>query len=152
MGGDDDRTPPLHRTAAGTAAPLQAQGAPPSQFTESAVRSLPVKPYQHFVWDAGRHSVRGLCVLVNPTGTKTYFVNYRFPGSKRLHYLKLGRVGELAIAEVRAKAEAARRSAFEKEDPKANHPNKSDAFEVVFERYIAEEQIGRNKNASDGCR
>ena len=112
------------------------------------MRSLPVRPYQHFVWDSGRHSVRGLCVLVNPTGTKTYFVNYRFPGSKRLHYLKLGRVGELAVADARAKAGEARRSAFENKDPKANDPNKSDAFEVVFDRYMEQEQIGRKQNAS----
>src|SRR5215467_1315754 len=81
------------------------------RFTEQNVRRLKVEPYQHFVWDAKTGSARGLAVLVNPTGTKTYFVNYRFPGSKRLHYKKLGRVGEMTVEEARTAAIAARRAA-----------------------------------------
>ena len=65
------------------------------------MRALPVKPQQHFIWDAGTGAARGMAVLVNPTGTKTYFVNYRFPGSKALHYKKLGRVGEVTLEEAR---------------------------------------------------
>jgi integrase len=117
-------------------------------FTETNVARLPVKPHQHFVWDAGTGAARGLCVLVNPTGTKTYFVNYRFPGSPKLHYKKLGRVGEITVDKARELALAARKLAFENKDPKANDPNKSDAFEVVFETYIQHEQIGRKQNSS----
>jgi integrase len=117
-------------------------------FSEAKVRALRVKPYQHFVWDAGTGAARGLAVLVNPTGTKTYFVNYRFPGSKRLHYKKIGRVGEVTLDEARTAAEAARRAASQNRDPKADDPARSDAFERVFEAYIQQEQIGRKKNKS----
>ena len=117
-------------------------------FTETNVLRLPVKPNQHFVWDAGTGAARGLAVLVNPTGTKTYFVNYRFPGSKKLLYLKLGRIGKITVEEARAAALAARRAAKQGKDPKASDPNKSDAFETVFKNYIEQEQSGRKKNKS----
>ena len=118
------------------------------QLSERNVLSLPVKPQQHFVWDAGTGAARGMAVLVNPTGTKTYFVNYRFPGSKKLHYKKLGRVGESTLAEARTAALEARRLAYQNKDPKADDPNKSDAFETAFRAYIQQEQIGRKKNSS----
>ena len=117
-------------------------------FTETNVLRLPVSRQQHFVWDSGTGAVRGLCVLVNPSGTKTYFVNYRFPGSKKLHYKKLGRVGEMRLEEARSAALAARRLAYENKDPNADDPSRSDAFESVFENYIREEQVGRKKNKS----
>jgi integrase len=117
-------------------------------FTEQNVLKLPVKPVQHFVWDAGTGAARGLAVLVNPTGTKTYFVNYRFPGSKRLHYMKLARVGDISVADARAQAIEARKLAFANKDPKAGDPNRSDSFEAVFETYIQEQQIGLKRNKS----
>jgi len=73
-------------------------------FTEDKVLRLPVGKKQRFIWDAGTGAARGLAVLVNPTGTKTYFVNYRFPGSPKLYYKKLGRVGEITLEEARAAA------------------------------------------------
>lgn len=117
-------------------------------FTETNVLKLPVKPVQHFVWDAGTEAARGLAVLVNPTGTKTYFVNYRFPGSKRLHYMKIARVGDISLTKAREKAREARKLAFENKDPKASDPNRSDSFEAVFTDYIQREQIGLKKNKS----
>jgi Arm DNA-binding domain len=92
--------------------------------------------------------VRGLCVQVNPSGTRTYFVNYRFPGSKRLHYKKIGRVGEMRLEEAREAARAVRRLAHENKDPKADDPDKSsDSFETVFEHYIRDVQKGREQNS-----
>ena len=118
-------------------------------FTESSVLRLPVnKVKQHFVWDAGAGAARGLSILVNPTGTKTYFVNYRFPGSPTVHYKKLGRVGETRLEEARAAALEARRLANQNVDPKADDPTRSDAFETVWKAYIEQEQIGRKNNKS----
>ena len=86
---------------------------------------LPVKKgKQHFVWDAGTGAARGLAVLVNPLGTKTYFVNYRLGG--RLTYKKLGRVGEITLEEARTDAIAARRLASKDIDPKGDDPSKSE--------------------------
>ena len=87
-------------------------------------------------------------MLVNPTGTKTYFVNYKFPGSKKLYYKKLGRVGEITLEEARTAALETRRLANQNKDPKADDPNKSDSFETAFKAYIKEEQQGRKQNTS----
>jgi integrase len=118
------------------------------RFTEQNVLALRVKPHQHFVWDEGTGAVRGLSILVNPTGTKTYFVNYRFPGSEKLHYKKLGRVGEITLEAARTGALEARQLANQNKDPKADDPAKSDKFETVFRDYIEQEQLGRKKNTS----
>jgi integrase len=118
------------------------------RLTETSVLKLPVSKQQHFVWDKGTDAVRGLCVQVNPSGTRTYFVNYRFPGSKRLHYKKLGRVGEMPLDEAREEARKARQQAHKNKDPKADDAHKSDSFETVFESYIREEQVGRKQNSS----
>ena len=117
-------------------------------LTERNVRALPVKPHQHFIWDAGTGAARGMAVLVNPTGTKTYFVNYRFPGSTKLRYRKLGRVGEITLEEARTAALETRRLANQNKDPKADDPTKSDTFETAFKAYIKEEQQGRKQNTS----
>jgi integrase len=75
-------------------------------------------------------------------------VNYRFPGSPRLHYKKIGRVGEVTVEEARTAALEARRLAAQGRDPKAEDPHRSDSFETVFGRYIDQEQIGRKANKS----
>ena len=118
------------------------------RLTETNVRALPVKPKQHFVWDSGTAAARGLAVLVNPTGTKSFFVNYKFPGSKKLYYRKLGRVGEVSLEEARTAALETRRLANQNKDPKADDPSKSDGFETAFRAYIKEEQQGRKQNTS----
>jgi integrase len=117
-------------------------------FTEQNVLRMPVKAKQYFVWDKGTGAARGLAVLVNPTGTCTYFVNYKFPGSNRLHYKKLGRVGEVTLEEARAKAIETRRLANQNKDPKADDPIKSDAFGTAFKAYVKQEQQGRKNNSS----
>ena len=115
-------------------------------LTETKVRSLRVKAHQHFVWDAGTGAARGLAVLVNPLGTKTYFVNYRLDG--RLTYKKLGRVGEIGLEEARSAALEARKLAKQDIDPKGDSPSKSNSFEKAWEDYIQQEQIGRKNNVS----
>src|SRR5690349_21791700 len=117
-------------------------------FTEDNVLRLPVDKEQRFVWDAGTGATRGLAILVNPTGTKTYFVNYRFPGMPKLHYKKLGRVGEISLEEARGAALEARRLAVQGKDPKADDPNRSDSFEAAWEDYIRLVQIGARQNTS----
>ena len=87
-------------------------------------------------------------MLVNPLGTRTYFVNYRFPGVAKLHYKKLGRVGEITQEEAREAAREARRLAAQGKDPKADDPTKSDSFEAAWNSYIETEQIGRKGNSS----
>ena len=125
-------------------------------FTDAKVAALPVAvrvngnkiPKQHFVWDEGRGAARGLGVLVNPSGTKTYFATYRIEGSSKLNYKKLGRAGDITVEEAREAALQTRRWAKAGKDPKADDPDKSDSFETVFASYIEREQKGRKQNSS----
>jgi integrase len=118
-------------------------------FTDTNVLWLPPKDHQYFVWDSGRGAASGLAILVNPkTATKTYFVNYAFPGAPKRYYKKIGRVGEVLVEEARAAALAVRRLASQGKDPKADDPNRSYSFETVFQQYIQQEQVGGRKNTS----
>jgi hypothetical protein len=125
-------------------------------FTEANVFTLKVKkadPYQ--LWDASEGKdrdpapARGLAILVNPaTGTRTYRCVFYFPGSSKPHTRKLGRVGEMTLAEARTLTMQSRGAARKGEDPKAGDPTRSNAFAAAVEDYIAHEQIGKRSNRS----
>ncbi len=117
------------------------------RLTESNVLNLPVKARrQYIVWDQGTDAARGLHVLVSPAGAKTYRSTFYFPGSAKPHSRKLGRVGEMSLAEARALCRADRAAARNSEDPRANNPARSDSFKSCVEAYIADEQISNKKN------
>ena len=100
-------------------------------------------------WDIGTDAVRGLHVLVQKqSGTRTYIVAYRFPGSPKDRYMKLGRVGEVTLEEVRTKALAVRRAAAKGDDPKTADPLTSDTFKSCVEKWIEQEQLGRKECVS----
>jgi integrase len=126
-------------------------------FTEANVLTLKggrkKRPYQ--LWDASEGKdrdpapARGLSILVNPaTGTRTYRCVFYFPGSAKPHARKLGRVGEMTLAEARDLTRKARGTARKGEDPNAGDPTRSNAFTVAVEDYIRHEQIGRKTNLS----
>jgi integrase len=126
-------------------------------FTEANALTLRGKrkkgPYQ--LWDASEGKdrdpapARGLSILVNPaTGTRTYRCIYYFPGSAKPHARKLGRVGEMTLAEARDLTRKARGAARKGDDPNAGDPTRSDAFPLVVADYIAHEQIGKKGNSS----
>lgn len=71
---------------------------PRARLTETSVLRLKCKPKPYRVYDYGSDAIRGLEVLVQPSGTRTYRVTTK-SGTK-----KVGRVGELTLAEARAKA------------------------------------------------
>ena len=122
-------------------------------FTEDNVLDLPARRKQYVVWDAasGRgtaDAARGLCILVSPKGAKSYRVCFYYPGSSKPHYMKLGRVGEITLAQARQKARVARGVAGEGHDPSASSVTKSDHFKAAVERYISGHQKGRKLNVS----
>src|SRR5262249_27368215 len=117
-------------------------------LTETNVLRLPRKPKQYLTWDAGTDAARGLAVLVSPRGAKSFRAVYYFPGSPKPHWMHLGRVGEMTLADARQRTRDARGKARQGEDPTANDASKSDAFGPALERYIKDEQIGRHGNKS----
>src|SRR5688572_12530379 len=118
-------------------------------FTEQNVRALkPKKMKQYLIWDEGTGAARGLAILVSPTGTKSYRAAYYFPGSPKAHFMHLGRVGELSLADARKRCEEARAAARRSEDPKSDAPTNSETFTATVQSYIKHEQIGRQGNKS----
>jgi Arm DNA-binding domain len=117
-------------------------------FTKDNVRKLPRKGKQYLIWDAGTGAARGLAVLVSPSGTKSYRCVFYYPGSPKPHWMHLGRVGEMTLADARARSLEARGRARRGEDPTAHDATKSDAFETAVSNYIQHDQIGRRKNKS----
>jgi Arm domain-containing DNA-binding protein len=80
-------------------------------LTDDKVAALPGKRKDYLVWDAaGRASVRGLHVHVQPTGTKTFRYSFRFPRAKQATSYKLGRWPGMSLADAREKALAAAKS------------------------------------------
>jgi integrase len=114
------------------------------RFTEVNVLQLaPKHGRQYLVWDAGTGAARGLAILVSPTGTASYRVCYRFPGSPRPHWKHLGRVGEMELEKAREQARHVRGMAAEGDDPRAGDAKPSDTFQAVLEAYT------RYKQSSD---
>jgi hypothetical protein len=71
------------------------------RFTEQNVLTLPIRQQQYRTWDTGTDAVKGLGILISPSGTRSYHVIYYFPGSAKPHAMRLGRVGEMSLAEAR---------------------------------------------------
>ena len=116
------------------------------RLTEKSVFNLATASSQYRVWDTGPNAARGLFVLIQPSGTRTYHVLYRFKGGTKEHTLSLGRVGEITLEEARDKALEARRRAARGEDPRVS--DASDTFKAVVEKWTTNEQQGRKGNVS----
>jgi integrase len=68
------------------------------RFTKDSVEALEPGSAPYYAWDEKEH---GLCVLVAPSGTKTFFFRYKTKGqSKRL---KLGRFPGLTVGKAQSK-------------------------------------------------
>jgi integrase len=118
------------------------------RFDEENVLRLPVKRRQYMVWDAGTNAVRGLGILVSPTGTRSYRVVYYFTGSPKPHSMHLGRVGEVTLDEARFRANEARTKSRKGIDPKGADSTRSADFKSAVEDYIRHHQIGKRGNAT----
>jgi integrase len=112
-------------------------------LTEANVLVLQVKQKPYKVWDAGTGAARGLHILVQPSGTTTYRVNY----GKSIG-LKLGRVGEMTLEEARAETRKIRGLAAKGHDPKQHDPRHAGTFGELLEVWNRDEQKGRKQNKS----
>jgi integrase len=122
-------------------------------FTDKNVLSLRAKKKQFVVWDGGNGRgsgdvVRGLGILVSPTGAKSYRSTYYFPGSPKPHSRHLGRVGEITLEQAREQCRVDRGLAKAGKDPRSDDPSRSDSYQAVVDEYHQREQIGKKKNTS----
>lgn len=118
------------------------------RLDERSVLNLGTRRRAYRVWDVGPDAARGLHILVQPTGTRSYRVRYRFKGSPTEHNLLIGRVGVVSLEEARAKAFEVHRAAARGDDPAAGDPVRSDTFKVCVETWTQNEQQGRKECAS----
>jgi integrase len=119
------------------------------RLTETSVLSLPVKRAAYRVWDAGTDAARGLHVLVQPTGTRTFRVMWRYPGSSMDRNTKLGRVGDMTLDEARIRAREVRRKAVNGEDPKQSDPANSTLFKSCVETWTSAQKNGKGRVSAD---
>jgi integrase len=118
------------------------------RLNEENVRRLPVRRRPYVTWDTGTDAARGLGVLTSPLGTKTFRVVFRFPGTLKVHGMKLGRVGEITLEEAREAATEARRKAAKGIDPKSDNGQSSTEFESAVREYVQRHQVGAKRNTT----
>jgi integrase len=120
------------------------------RLTEDNVLHLPIKRQQYMVWDEGKgpDAVKGLGILISPSGTRSYRCMYYFPGSSKAYSMHLGRVGEMSLADARKQTLHARGKAREGIDPKGDDVRNSADFKSAIEDYVKREQIGRRENVT----
>ncbi len=109
-------------------------------------------------------SLRGLFLIVQPSGAKSFAVRYRTKGAKRVsRKLTLGRYPALTLAEAREKASAVLRAVGDGEDPAGEKSSakrraipvggpSDDAVETVVERFIAEHCEPKLRSAKEVAR
>jgi integrase len=111
------------------------------KFVDSLKPAAPGR--RHYVWDA---KVDGFGVQVTDQGTKSWILYRRVPPRNTPSRRKLGKVGEMSLAEARAKAEEWVRIIAREQDPKVEKEKarlaevrKQDCtFAAVAEAFVAE--------------
>ena len=78
------------------------------KLTDSGVRSYRPRAAQYAIGDA---ACPGLCLRVTPNGIKTFAFAYRNKGTGKVTWLTLGRYPDVPLAQARALANDARKTA-----------------------------------------
>ncbi len=117
------------------------------QLTEARVAGLRVKAGAYLTWDHGNDSQKGLAVMVQPSGVKTYTAFYNFP-KQPSKSMALGRAGEMTLEAARKRTGEIRAKAKQGIDPRADDPTRSLTFGELVALWHERELTGRKKNVS----
>jgi integrase len=118
------------------------------QLTEPKVAGLRVdRAGAYHVWDHGNDSQKGLAVIVQASGVKTFTAYYNFPGQPSKS-MALGRVGEMTLEAARKRTGEVRAKAKQGIDPRAEDPTRSLTFGELVAVWHERELTGRKKNVS----
>lgn len=111
------------------------------RLTKKFVDGLKPKSHDVFVWDS---EIRGLGVRLKPSGTKTFFIQYRNK-SNRTRRLVIGQFGVLTVELAREMARAQLVEVIRGEDPSAERKAARDAYTVkdLCNWYLLEAKSGR---------
>ena len=85
------------------------------KITKRVVDAAAPKPERYIIWDS---ELKGLGLLVLPSGIKSYFYQYRTPEGRQ-RWATIGKHGEWTPTQVRAKAEDLRELVRDGRDPLA---------------------------------
>jgi integrase len=103
-------------------------------LTDTAVRLAKPRDRAYRLADA-----RGLCLLIQPTGSKWWRFRYRFQGTEKM--LSLGTYPDVSLSEARNRREAARKTLELGTDPSAERKEtkvtQKNTFRVVAEHWLA---------------
>jgi integrase len=90
----------------------KVEGALRIHFTKDALEAYEPGERPYYVWDTDE---RGLCLLILPSGVRTYYFRFRGGGPSRR--LRLGAFPGLSVAKARRKAVSARGKVADGKDP-----------------------------------
>ncbi len=112
-----------------------------SKLTKTVVDKAEPRDRQYTVWCG---ELKGLGVFVLPSGTRTYFVDYRNANNVRRR-MKLGRHGQITAEQARTLAIQALAEVSKGNDPleARNSARKAMSVKELCELYIAELEAGR---------
>lgn len=124
-----EQTVPLRRSKVTKRAPNKLH------LTERNVITLRLRPTPYLCWDEGTDAAKGLCVQVQPTGVRSFKVQYHYKGSSKSGYVTIGRVGELSVEEARATCRAIRGRVAKGLDP-VEDPSEGQSFKAVVNMWF----------------
>ena len=116
-------------------------------LTDVAVRKAHARERPYKLSDG-----RGLCLLVQPNGSKWWRFRYRWQGAERM--LSFGTYPDVPLAEARSRLDAARRTLAKGIDPgqerRGAKGNEDSSFKAVAQDYLAklERQVRQNKRST----
>jgi integrase len=109
-------------------------------FTDAALRKMkPPEAGQGQWWDSGTGAARGLSVLASAGGTKSYMATFQLNG--KYVTAKLGRVGELGLADARERTRQYRARAKEGIDPRPNKQPEPEPVQQLRYRDVVDQFI-----------
>jgi len=116
------------------------------KLTKRAVDSATLRPSRFVLWD---DELRGFGLRVEPSGTKSYLVRYRWGGGRSapLRQMVIGRHGVLTPEEARREARIQLARVAKGDDPVAERSGKRRELTVaqLVDRYVAEHLQAHNK-------
>jgi hypothetical protein len=103
-------------------------------LTDTAVRLAKPRDIAYRLSDA-----RGLCLLIQPTGSKWWRFRYRFQGAEKM--LSLGTYPNVSLSQARDRRDQARKTLEDGNDPSAERKEtkvtRKNTFRVVAEHWLA---------------
>jgi integrase len=108
------------------------------RLTDANVAALRKERRAYLVWDQPRDV--GLAVLVQPTGSKSFYCYYQHAPGQPMKAMVLGKASVLTVEEAREKAREIRKKVTAGLDPRHGDPTRTLPFKELVEQWHTEAQ------------